>query len=310
MTSDDERIALFLDYENLAIGARERSPAARSTSDPSPTRSPSGAASSCGAPTPTGRTSTRTGACSPATRSSSSRSRSGWARSARTRPTSRWRSTRSSCASSATTSRPSCSAPATATSRPLVHKLRELNRRVIGIGVEASTSALLPPACDEFLFYERLEGVEPSGRRARDRARRAAAAPQGHAGRRRAERRAGAPCAPAEEADLDVARDPDARRALAQQRRSRCSASMLKRAHPAQGPDVQRGRHGFRGFGELLRTPRRARRRRGRTRAPRQGDPEVTLPDRRAATRTRRSRCSATTVERLAREGARRTCRA
>ena len=43
---------------------------------------------------------------------------------------------------------------------PLVHKLRELNRRVIGIGVEASTSALLPPACDEFLFYERLKGVE------------------------------------------------------------------------------------------------------------------------------------------------------
>ena len=54
---------------------------------------------------------------------------------------------------------------------PLVHKLRELNRRVIGIGVEASTSALLPPACDEFLFYERLEGVEPA-RRARDRAQR------------------------------------------------------------------------------------------------------------------------------------------
>ena len=48
---------------------------------------------------------------------------------------------------------------------PLVHKLRELNRRVIGVGVEASTSALLPPACDEFLFYERLEGVEPAARR-------------------------------------------------------------------------------------------------------------------------------------------------
>ena len=43
---------------------------------------------------------------------------------------------------------------------PLVHKLRELNRRVIGIGVETSTSALLPPACDEFLFYERLEGID------------------------------------------------------------------------------------------------------------------------------------------------------
>jgi hypothetical protein len=44
---------------------------------------------------------------------------------------------------------------------PLVHKLRELNKKVIGVGVKASTSALLPPACDEFLFYENLDGVEP-----------------------------------------------------------------------------------------------------------------------------------------------------
>lgn len=43
---------------------------------------------------------------------------------------------------------------------PLVHKLRELNKRVIGVGVEKSTSRLLPPACDEFLFYDRLEGVD------------------------------------------------------------------------------------------------------------------------------------------------------
>ena len=41
---------------------------------------------------------------------------------------------------------------------PLVLKLRELNRRVIGVGVEGSTSELLPGACDEFLFYERLAG--------------------------------------------------------------------------------------------------------------------------------------------------------
>ena len=45
---------------------------------------------------------------------------------------------------------------------PLVHKLRELDKRVIGIGVQSSTSALLPPACDEFLFYDRLPGVEPT----------------------------------------------------------------------------------------------------------------------------------------------------
>lgn len=41
---------------------------------------------------------------------------------------------------------------------PLVLKLRELNKRVIGVGVEGSTSQLLPGACDEFLFYERLLG--------------------------------------------------------------------------------------------------------------------------------------------------------
>lgn len=44
---------------------------------------------------------------------------------------------------------------------PLVHKLRELNKKVIGVGVKDSTSNLLPPACDEFLFYDNLEGVDP-----------------------------------------------------------------------------------------------------------------------------------------------------
>ena len=41
---------------------------------------------------------------------------------------------------------------------PLVSKLREMNKKVIGVGVEGSTSELLPGACDEFLFYERLAG--------------------------------------------------------------------------------------------------------------------------------------------------------
>lgn len=48
---------------------------------------------------------------------------------------------------------------------PLVHKLRELNRRVIGVGLKASTSKLLPAACDEFLFYENLSGVDVPDRR-------------------------------------------------------------------------------------------------------------------------------------------------
>jgi uncharacterized LabA/DUF88 family protein len=51
---------------------------------------------------------------------------------------------------------------------PLVHKLRELDRRVIGIGVRDSTSKLLPPSCDEFLYYDRLEGVEAAAEEAAD----------------------------------------------------------------------------------------------------------------------------------------------
>ena len=43
---------------------------------------------------------------------------------------------------------------------PLMHKLREMDKRVIGIGVQSSTSKLLPAACDEFLFYDRLPGIE------------------------------------------------------------------------------------------------------------------------------------------------------
>lgn len=46
---------------------------------------------------------------------------------------------------------------------PLVAKLRELNRRVIGVGVQGSTSGMLPPACDEFIFYDRLESAPRRG---------------------------------------------------------------------------------------------------------------------------------------------------
>ena len=39
---------------------------------------------------------------------------------------------------------------------PLVSKLRENNRCVIGVGVKTSTSDLLTATCDEFLFYDDL----------------------------------------------------------------------------------------------------------------------------------------------------------
>ena len=39
---------------------------------------------------------------------------------------------------------------------PMVLKMRELNKRVIGIGTRRSTSRLLVQACDEFIFYESI----------------------------------------------------------------------------------------------------------------------------------------------------------
>jgi uncharacterized LabA/DUF88 family protein len=39
---------------------------------------------------------------------------------------------------------------------PLVSKLREYNKLVVGVGVKSSSSALLIDNCDEFIFYEDL----------------------------------------------------------------------------------------------------------------------------------------------------------
>src|SRR3979490_2625670 len=50
---------------------------------------------------------------------------------------------------------------------PLVSKLRENNKEVIGVGVKHSTSDLLIANCDEFIFYDDLvrEGQRPAPRR-------------------------------------------------------------------------------------------------------------------------------------------------
>ena len=48
---------------------------------------------------------------------------------------------------------------------PLVSKLRENDKTVIGVGVKKSTSDLFISNCDEFIYYDDLVRVEPARRR-------------------------------------------------------------------------------------------------------------------------------------------------
>ena len=182
---------------------------------------------------------------------------------------------------------------------PLVHKLRELNRRVIGVGVEKSTSRLLPPACDEFLFYDRLEGVEGPDE--------TEPAPR----RRRGQRQAGAegtssgsaavgpvpPVQPApapapspaagspEDEDSDGPGQPlevlvaQTLAGLQTSTSGALTASVLKRALLRKDPTFSESDHGFRSFSEVLRHLSE----RGIVElaaGPAAGDPEVSLPER------------------------------
>jgi uncharacterized protein (TIGR00288 family) len=179
---------------------------------------------------------------------------------------------------------------------PLVHKLRELNRRVIGIGVEASTSALLPPACDEFLFYERLEGVEPAKpRRARRSGRQAPAKPEAGVTDDTVDE-------PVEERSFEEA-DLVAlvTRTLAGLERSLdgpVRASTLKRTILRKDPTFSEANYGFRGFGELLRhLAERGTLELREGSAP--GDPEVTFPTMAAGNEEAAFELLGSTVKRL-----------
>lgn len=195
---------------------------------------------------------------------------------------------------------------------PLVHKLRELNKRVIGVGVEQSTSRLLPPACDEFLFYDRLEGVEvpeetePRERRGRGSrgaagARQAAAAPSTAApsGSPTAVAEPAVPAAPdvpaapaaalpgtveAEPVDAEAESQPLevlVAQTLAglESASGSVTASVLKRTLLRKDPTFTESDYGFRSFGEIVKHLAE----RGIVElspGPAAGDPEVSLPER------------------------------
>ena len=135
---------------------------------------------------------------------------------------------------------------------PLVSKLRENNKRVIGVGVKAATSDLLAANCDEFIFYDdlvrELPAKKPRGERK---------APAKQAARPKAEEKA---------EDKAEEKPEDSKRqqaidlvvatveALVTERGEdeKIWGSMVKQTLKRRKPGFSESYYGYRSFGELL----------------------------------------------------------
>jgi len=130
---------------------------------------------------------------------------------------------------------------------PLVSKLRENNKIVIGIGVKNSTSDLLTAICDEFIYYDDLVRDSES---------------KGNRKRKRTSNKPKAKAAPASSGN----EDPEALKQegielvlatiedLFEERNDeeKVWGSMVKQTLKRRKPGFSEGYHGFRTFGKLL----------------------------------------------------------
>jgi len=145
---------------------------------------------------------------------------------------------------------------------PLVSKLRELNKRVIGVGLKGSTSAMLPPACDEFIFYDRLEGIPLREKRggggpSPSRSKKTSGGGKSKSTSTPSSKTDAAPAAAKSSQKQDLRKlERVLTRTLSGIQSSSAGAvqaSNLKRALLRKDPTFNEGDYGFRGFRELLR---------------------------------------------------------
>jgi len=128
---------------------------------------------------------------------------------------------------------------------PLVSKLRENNKTVIGVGVKSSTSDLLIANCDEFLFYDdlvRRKKSKPKARKA------PAKKPTG--------KKTGTNAPPSAEDKKQEAWElvVETYEAVVEERGEGQSiwGSMIKQTLKRRKPGFSESYYGFRSFGELL----------------------------------------------------------
>ena len=125
---------------------------------------------------------------------------------------------------------------------PLVSKLRENDKTVIGVGVKNSTSDLFLNNCDEFLYYDELVRREPVQNR-----------------RRTGSQSSGTPRTPPVEvdaADLEKTLDlvVETLEAISEEREDDDAiwGSMIKQAIKRRHPGFSERAHGFKSFNDLL----------------------------------------------------------
>ncbi len=126
---------------------------------------------------------------------------------------------------------------------PLVSKLRENNKLVIGVGVKESTSDLLIAGCDEFIFYDDLVRENEKKRRKAKRKNGAGKVARKTEGQDEEQKKQEA---------LDLVMETV--EALFEERgeQEKVWGSMVKQAVKRRKPGFNESYHGFRTFGKLL----------------------------------------------------------
>jgi len=149
---------------------------------------------------------------------------------------------------------------------PLVSKLRENNKRVIGVGVKASTSDLLIKNCDEFIFYDDLVRVAEAKKTAAKKAPKKAEPRKGEKHRKEGrEKGAAEPAAPEpteppgdaaaehrRQAAIDLVLETLEELTEARGSDERIYSSMVKQALKRRRPEFAESYHGYKGFAALL----------------------------------------------------------
>lgn len=126
---------------------------------------------------------------------------------------------------------------------PLVSKLRENAKTVIGVGVRGSTSDLLISNCHEFIFYDDLiaEPVPPKGRRSR-----------GGRGRGGATQNKQAPSTDAALAGIQLVLETAAALSAERGDGAKLWASMVKQTLRRRRPEFSEAAYGFQSFNDLI----------------------------------------------------------